>query len=37
LGHGMLVAYRTVRVVTQARTAVVERLGRYQRTLPQRG
>lgn len=29
----LLVAYRTVRVVPQARAGVVERLGRYQRTL----
>src|ERR1700745_3392629 len=33
LAFSLLVAYRTVRVVPQARAAVVERLGRYQRTL----
>jgi regulator of protease activity HflC (stomatin/prohibitin superfamily) len=29
----LLVAYRTVRIIPQARAGVVERLGRYQRTL----
>ncbi|MEA2244246.1 MAG: hypothetical protein QOD24_3802, partial [Solirubrobacteraceae bacterium] len=29
----LLVAARTVRIIPQARAAVVERLGRYQRTL----
>src|SRR5579859_7481730 len=33
LAFAMLMAYRTVRVIPQARAAVVERLGRYQRTL----
>jgi regulator of protease activity HflC (stomatin/prohibitin superfamily) len=33
LAFALLVAYRTVRVIPQARAAVVERLGRYQRTL----
>src|SRR5438105_1769692 len=33
LAFSLLVAYRTVRVVPQAKAAVVERLGRYQRTL----
>src|SRR5438552_8840991 len=33
LAFSLLVAYRTVRIVPQARAAVVERLGRYQRTL----
>jgi regulator of protease activity HflC (stomatin/prohibitin superfamily) len=33
LAFSLLGAYRTVRVVPQARAAVVERLGRYQRTL----
>src|ERR1700751_142046 len=33
LGFALLIAYRTVRVIPQARAAVVERLGRYQRPL----
>jgi regulator of protease activity HflC (stomatin/prohibitin superfamily) len=33
MGFVAVVAYRTVRVVPQARAGVVERLGRYQRTL----
>lgn len=33
IGFAMALAYRTVRVVPQARAGVVERLGRYQRTL----
>jgi len=33
IGFAMALAYRTVRVVPQARARVVERLGRYQRTL----
>jgi regulator of protease activity HflC (stomatin/prohibitin superfamily) len=33
LAFGLVFAYQTVRVVPQARAGVVERLGRYQRTL----
>jgi regulator of protease activity HflC (stomatin/prohibitin superfamily) len=33
VGFVMVLAYRTVRVVPQAKAGVVERLGRYQRTL----
>ncbi len=33
VGFILLVAWRTIRVVPQARAGVVERLGRYQRTL----
>lgn len=33
VGFALLLAYRTVRVIPQARAGVVERLGRYQRTL----
>src|ERR1700751_6474944 len=33
LAFALLIAYRTVRVIPQARAAVGERLGRYQRPL----
>src|SRR5947209_1794583 len=33
IAFAMALAYRTVRVVPQARSGIVERLGRYQRTL----